>query len=71
MKMKNGDTRYAYFVYRHQLDTFAVASLESPEWLIFVKKKKNQSRLSRGQVQSGQDIKTRRKNTFNSILSTI
>lgn len=42
MKMRNGDTRYVYFVYRHQLDTFAVASLEAPEWLIFVKKKINQ-----------------------------
>lgn len=48
MKMKNGDTRYVSFVYRHQLDTFAVASLEAPEWVIFVKKKKKSIKIIQG-----------------------
>ena len=39
-KMKNGDTRYAYFICSHQLDTFSVSSLQSSEQLIFVQKKK-------------------------------
>ena len=39
--MKNGDTRYAYFICSHQLDTFSVSSLQSSERLIFVQKKKS------------------------------
>lgn len=39
--MKYGDTRYAYFICSHQLDTFSVFSLQSSEQLTFFQKKKS------------------------------